>query len=214
MTARGMTSSEQAREWLQVGQSFAEPTWMQLCMQQAEQMADLVVREREVLAKLSDGVNSAPVKQPYILANDLPAERQFIWLGDRENIVVGALRDGIEALANNGYLSLDLDQRSAMRRAMGVCINASERNTRGPWVRWTGEADALNYLVDSLWQLGIIYCQGGRRYKWQTLCGAFLHADGRRFEPTIKNNRCSNKQKIKTIDESIINPLKFLMNKS
>ena len=213
LTARGLTAAEQAREWLAVGRSLAEPQWMQLCTAQAEAMADLVEREHAVLKKL-EACGKAALGEPRVVtAADAPTERQFTWLGESRGTMLGVLRDGIAHLAESGFIARDADQQAALRRALGVSVNAAEAAARGPWVRWTAEADALNYLVESLWQMELIGCQGGRRYKWQTLCGAFLHADGRRFEPSIKNNRCTNPAKREVMDTALLDGLRFLTRK-
>lgn len=209
LTARRLTASEQALEWLSVSHTLADPQWMRTCMAQAEAMADVVEREQAVRQRLGACVNTSLSGYPPMPDPEAPAERSFTWLGESRGTLLGVLRDGIGELARQGFIAPDLGQRAALRRALGVSVNAAEAAARGPWVRWMAEADALNYLVESLWQMNLISCPGGRRYKWQTLCGAFLRADGRRFEPSIKNNRCSNPIKCTLLDESLLNALRF-----
>ena len=210
MTDRGLAADEQAREWLRLARRHAEPAWMELCMQNARRMAQIVSAEREVLAVVGGSDNLAlPMVSRQVPADSL-AQRHFEWLGDRRSVPVAVVRDGIAALAQCGFISRDADQQAALRRGLGIAVNDIERHSRAPWVRWLGEADALNYLVDSLWQLELIHCSGGRRYKWQTLCGVFLHSDGTCFEPSIKSNRCTNARKRTVLDEAILNGLRFV----
>lgn len=210
LTARGLTAAEQAREWLAAGRSLAEPRWMQTCVAHAREMADLVVQEREVLELLGGSAQAAHTGRQSPPDPTGLAERRFEWLGDRKGVALGVLRDGIAELARMGYVSPDAGQQAALRRALGATASVAEANSRGPWAVWLGEADALNYLVESLWQMGLIHCPGGQRYKWQTLCGAFLRADGSRFPSSIKNNRCTNPLKRQSIDEALLNALRFV----
>lgn len=210
LTAQGLDAAEQAREWLRVARRRPDPAWMELCMAQAERMTALVQRERAVLDAVGGSEGFAEGgggrRQP---AGPL-AERRFEWLGDCRGIPLEVLRDGVGELARRGFIAPDADQQAALRRGLGVAVNAAERTSRAPWVRWLGEADALNYLVDSLWRMELLHCAGGRRYKWQTLCGVFLRADGSCFEPSIKGNRCLNAAKRRQIDDAILEPLRFV----
>jgi len=210
MTLRGLSADEQAREWLRLQRRYADPAWMELCVQNARRMAQIVSAEREVLAIVGGSDGLALSATPRSVPSDALAQRHFEWLGDRRKVPVPVVRDGIEALARCGFISTDADQQAALRRGLGIAVNDAERHSRAPWVRWLGEADALNYLVDSLWQLDLIHCTGGRRYKWQTLCGVFLRGDGTCFEPSIKSNRCTNARKRTVIDEAMLNGLRFV----
>lgn len=209
MTTLGLTPGEQAVEWLRVGRSRPEPEWLECCLAAARRMAAVVEGEREVLEAVGGSVDLATgVSAPRQPVGEL-AERHFEWLGESRGITVDVLRDGIAALARQGYISPDASQQAALRRGLGVSLNAAERSSRAPWVRWLGESDALNYLVDSLWRMQLIHCPGGQRYKWQTLCGVFLHASGARYEPSIKSNRCGNAAKRATIDAALLDGLRF-----
>ena len=210
MTEHGLTAAEQAREWLHVERQWPEPSWMEQCIGAAERMKALVEREQAVEAVVGAGVDSAIAADGRRRPQSALAERQFEWLGERQGVPVEVVRDGIERLAACGFLSREAEQQAALRRGLGWALNASERSSRAPWVRWTGEGDALNYLVDSLWQMELIYCSGGRRYKWQTLCGVFLRGDGSRFEPSIKSNRCENEKKRRAVDEAMLDGLRFV----
>lgn len=212
MTLRGLDAAEQAREWLRLGRDYPEPDWMELCVAQARRMAELVRGEQEVLAVVGTGGNLALSGAGRRMPAGPLAERQFEWLGDRRGVPVEVVRDGIAQLAARGFVSRDAEQQAALRRGLGLTVNAAERSSRAPWVRWMGEGDALNYLVDSLWRLDLIYCTGGQRYKWQTLCGVFLRSDGSRFEPSIKSNRCTNHAKRRAMDEAMLGALRFISN--
>ena len=210
MTLRGLDAAAQAREWLRLGRRHPEPEWMERCVAQARRMAELVRGEQEVLAVVGGiGDLAAAAGGRRMPAGPL-AERQFEWLGDRRGVPVEVVRDGIARLAAQGFVSRDAEQQAALRRGLGLTVNAAERSSRATWVRWMGEGDALNYLVDSLWRLDLIYCTGGQRYKWQTLCGVFLRSDGSCFEPSIKSNRCTNNAKRRAVDEAMLGALRFI----
>lgn len=209
MTLRGLDASAQACEWLRLGRVYPEPEWMERCVARARRMAALVRGEQEVLEVVGGSVDLSTAMAGRRFPSGPLAERQFEWLGDRRGVPVEVVRDGIAQLAARGFLSRDAEQQAALRRGLGLTVNAAERSSRAPWVRWMGEGDALNYLVDSLWQLELIHCTGGQRYKWQTLCGVFLRSDGSRFEPSIKSNRCTNNAKRRAVDEAMLGALRF-----
>ena len=209
MTQHGLSFAEQAGEWLRLARQWPEPSWIERCMAAAERMTALVERERAVEAVLGTDVDLAMAVDGRRRPRSAWAERQFEWLGERRGVPVEVVRDGIERLAARGFLSREAEQQAALRRGLGLALNATERSSRAPWVRWTGEGDALNYLVDSLWQMELIYCSGGQRYKWKTLCGVFLRSDGSCFEPSIKSNRCGNREKRKAVDEAMLDGLRF-----
>ena len=210
MTELGLGPAAQAMEWLRVGRSLPEPQWMETCLAAARRMKAIVEGEREVLAGVGGSEWFAEGAGPAVEPVGEWAERQFEWLGERRGVTVEVLRDGIAALARQGYISPDAGQQAALRRGLGVTVNAAERTSRAPWVTWLGEGDALNYLVDSLWRMELIHCNGGQRYKWQTLCGVFLRSDGSRFSASIKSNRCTNAAKRRSIDAALLDGLRFV----
>lgn len=210
MTEIRLGPAAQAVEWLRVGHSLPEPDWLELCNRAAHRMRDIVLGEQEVLDAVGGSVWSAEGDERRTMPSDALADRQFEWLGERRGVTVEVLRDGIAALARQGFISPDAEQQAALRRGLGVAVNTAERTSRAPWVRWLGEGDALNYMVDSLWRMELIHCNGGQRYKWQTLCGVFLRSDGTRFSPSIKSNRCTNAAKRRTIDAALLDGLRFV----
>lgn len=210
MTAHALSAGEQAREWLRLSHAFVEPAWMELCRRNARRMAEAVREEREIVEMLGGSVDFAVAGEGRRRPADGLAERHYEWLGARHKVPLEVVRDGITALARCGFIGDDSEQQAALRRGLGIAVNGAERNSRAPWVRWMGTDDALNYLIDSLWAMELIYCSGGRRDKWKTLCGVFLRADGSCYEPTIKGCRCRNAAKRTTIDEAILNGLHFV----
>lgn len=204
MTLHGLSPAEQAREWLRLMHRHAEPEWMEVCARSAERMAALVRAEREVQAVVGGCVDYASGGQRRQMPSDGLAQRHFEWLGAEKNVHVDQVRTAIGALVRMGYISSDAEQQAALRRGLGIAVNEMERQSRAPWVRWMGDADALNYLVDTLWKRQLIYCSGGQRQKWRTLCGVFLRDDGSLFDPTIKSNRCTNPGKRTLIDRTVM----------
>ena len=207
MTSLRLSPSAQAVEWLRVGRSLPEPDWLEVCQAAARRMQAIVEGEREVLESVGGGEWFAEGAEPREMPSGRLAERQFEWLGERRGVAVESLRGGIANLARQGFISPEAEQQAALRRGLGVTLNAAERTSRAPWVVWLGEGDALNYMVDSLWRMELIHCNGGQRYKWQTLCGVFLRSDGSRFTPSIKSNRCTNEKKRRIIDAALLNGL-------
>lgn len=180
------------------------------CVERAELMVRLKQREDAVMQALDSRAQTpTSIKEDEVLAGEL-AERQFSWRGAERGVHIDVLRDGIRDLANHGFISRDIEQQVALRRALGVAVNETERNSRGQWVVWQAEQDSLNYFIDSLWQMQLIGCPGDRRYRWHTLCGAFLRADGRRIDRSIKNNICRNPSKREAIDKAILAGLAFV----
>ena len=210
MTELRLSPAAQAVEWLRVGRSLPEPEWLELCNRAAHRMKDIVLGEQEVIDAVGGSEWFAEGGGQRAMPADTLADRQFEWLGERRGVTVEVLRDGIAALARQGFISPDAEQQAALRRGLGVAVNTAERTSRAPWVRWLGEGDALNYLVDSLWRMELIHCSGGQRYKWQTLCGVFLRSDGSRFSPSIKSNRCTNAAKRRSIDKAMLDGLRFV----
>lgn len=210
MTAAGLFADAQAREWLQMAHDYTDPDWMELCMARARRAMQIVRDEQEIGSQLPPGGKNAWSGRTAQMPADTLAERHFEWLGDRIHVTVEAVRDSIAALAKQGYVSPEAEQQAAFRRGLGIALNESERQSRAPWVRWLGEADALNYLVNTLWRAQLIYCSGGQRYKWLTLCGVFLKANGTRYEPSIKSNRCENGTKMSSIDKALYNIMRMV----
>lgn len=211
MTAAGLDAAGQAREWLRLAHRRPVPSWMEECTSQAERMRDLVQRERAVLAAVGGGVDLELAGSVRQRPAEPCATSHFEWLGERYGVPLEVLRDAIAALARLGFIAPDADQQAALRRALGVAVNSAERTSRAPWVRWMGGADALHYMVGSLWDMGLLFCAGGQRDKWKTFCGAFVDADGRCFnKENIRSYRCRNAAKRRVIDEAILNPLRFV----
>ena len=210
MTAAGLFADAQAREWLRLAHEYTDPDWMELCMARARRAMQIVHDEQEIGSQIVPGGKNAWAAAPSQSPAGSLAERHFEWLGDRIHVTVEAVRDSIAALAKQGYVSPEADQQAAFRRGLGIALNESERQSRAPWVRWLGEADALNYLVNTLWQAQLIYCSGGQRYKWLTLCGVFLKSNGSRYEPSIKSNRCENVRKMASIDKALYNIMRMV----
>ena len=211
MTQQALTAEAQAREWLRLSHSFADPVWMEECRRRARRMAEAMREEREILTLLGDSVESAStggaVERP---VGEL-AERHFEWLGRQKKVPVEVVRDDIARLARSGFISNDMAQQEALRRGLGITCNPAERSERAPWVRWLGDADALHYLVTSLWEMGLIYCSGGERDKWETLCGIFLRRDGSFYQRRrIKSCYCRNARKRSAIDEAMLDGLRFV----
>lgn len=204
MCERGLSPAEQAQEWLRLMRRHAEPEWMELCMRSAERMAALVRAEREVQAVVGTTVDSASGGEGRRMPSEGLAPRHFEWLGAQRGVRVDLVRTAISSLVQKGYIGSDAEQQAALRRGLGIAVNEAERTSRAPWVRWMGDADALNYLVDTLWKRGLIYCTGGQRQKWRTLCGVFLRDDGSLFDPAIKGNRCTNPGKRTLIDRTVM----------
>lgn len=207
LTTRGLTAAEQAEAWLELARQYPDPDWMERCLAAARRMTALVEAEREVRATLGTGDGSALGLDGRRRPASSLAERHFEWLGASRGVLVESVRGGIAALAARGFISPDAEQQAALRCGLGLTLNTAERTQRAPWVRWLGDSDVLNYLVDSLWEHEVIYCSGGRRLKWQTLCGVFLRSDGTCFEPSIKNNRCTNTEKRRVIDSAFLGAL-------
>lgn len=207
MTRQHLSLEEQMALWRSFYRQWPDPEWARTCLSRAREIKSLLDLERNLFPDSVDSASPAVASQK---PSSPTVERHFVWLGDRYAIGVEPLRDGIARLAAAGLLASDRDQQAALRRCLGLALNEQERSSDPPWVLWLGPADMLNHLVDSLWQLGLIHCAGGNRLKWQTLCGAFLRADGTRFPASIKSNRCTNAEKIKTLDRAILGSMRFL----
>lgn len=210
MTVRRLPLEEQMALWRSFYLQWPDPEWARICLGRARDIQSLLALDRSLFPGSVDSASSAAVSDRPLSPT---AERHFVWLGDRYSIGVEPLRDGISRLAEAGLIASDRDQQAALRRCLGLALNEQERSSNPPWVLWIGPADMLNHLVDTLWQLQLIHCAGGNRLKWQTLCGAFLRADGSRFPASIKSNRCTNPEKLRTLDRALLDALRFLRGK-
>lgn len=205
MTEQGLALERQQGLWLDFLRQLPDPRWAALCLERAEALQELLDRQRRLAAAM--GVNSASNSPAPAIPTSPFAERHFVWLGEGRGVLADQLRGGIAALARRGIIANDAAQQNALRRGLGLMLNDHERSSPQPWVRWLASSDMLNYLVESLWRQGLIYCVEGQRAKWQTLCGVFLRADGTPFQPSIKSNRCKNPHKTREIDAAILNGL-------
>lgn len=207
MTRRRLPLEEQMLLWRSFYLQWPDPAFARVCLDRARDIQSLLALDRSLFPATDHSASSIAASERPLSST---AERHFVWLGDRYAIGVESLRNGIAHLAAAGLIAADRDQQTALRRCLGLALNEQERSSDPPWVLWLGPADMLNHLVDTLWQLGLIHCAGGNRLKWQTLCGAFLRADGSRFTASIKSNRCTNPEKLKTLDRALLTPLRNL----
>ena len=205
MTEQGVPLERQKGLWLDFLRQLPDPRWAAQCLDRAEALHVLLDRHRRLLD--ATGVKSATAALPAATPVEALAPRHFVWLGEGKGVLAEQLRGGIAGLARRGIIANDSGQQDALRRGLGLMVNDQERRSPQPWVRWLASSDMLNYLIDSLWQRGLIYCVDGRRMKWQTLCGVFLRADGTLYRPAIKSNRCKNPQKRREIDTAILDGL-------
>ena len=173
-------------------------------------MGEALQEERAILGLLGGGVGNVSADTGVRRPADGLAERHFEWIGGRKRVALDVVRDGITALARSGFIGDDAVQQAALRRGLGIALNPAERSSRAPWVYWMGGADGLHYLISSLWDMELIYCSGGVRDKWETLCGVFLRPDGSRYERKIRGCRCRSETKRSTIDEAMLNGLRFV----
>lgn len=214
MVSNHQNAYQQALEWRRLAGQYTDPEWMRLCVGNAEAMVELWHRVCALDEALGQGDNFATAHNGRRKPVSSLAECHFEWLGDRggreSGVQASVVRGGIAELAERGFLSRDQEQQDAMRRGLGLALNASERSSRAPWVRWMGDGAVLNYLVDSLWEMHLIHCSGGQHMKWQTLCGIFLRRDGTCFETSIKSNRCCNEYKRQQIDTAFLNSLRCI----
>lgn len=208
MTRRGIPLERQQALWLDFQRQLPDPAWAELCLERAEALQQLLDRRRALADRAI--VKSASAASPSFLPESDLAPRHFVWLGEGLGILADQLRVGISALARRGLIANDSAQQEALRRGLGLMLGDRERRSQQPWVRWLGSGDMLNYLVNGLWQQGLIRCADGQRMKWQTLCGVFLRADGTPFQPSIKSNRCKNPLKRRELDVAFLDGLQPL----
>lgn len=214
MTRHSLSAEAQGREWIRLSHELTDPEWGDECRRRARRMAEAVREEREILSMLGGTVGDVSAAEGVRRPADGLAERHFEWIGGRQRVPVEVVRDGITALARSGFIGDDADQQAALRRGLGIALNPAERTSRAPWVYWMGGDGGLHYLISSLWDMGLIYCSGGVRDKWETLCGVFLHPDGSRFERKIRGSRCRSETKRSAIDEAMLNGLRFVTGRS
>lgn len=207
MTRRRLPLEEQMLLWRSLYRQWPDPAWARVCLERARDISALLALDRSLFPPTDHSASTADASEKPLSPT---VERHFVWLGDRYAISAEVLRNGISQLASAGLISTDRDQQTALRRCLGLALNEQERSSDPPWVLWIGPADMLNYLIDSLWELRLIHCPGGNRLKWQTLCGAFLRADRSRFPASIKSNRCTNPEKLKTLDRALLSSLRLL----
>ena len=194
---------QQKALWVDLMKQWPDREWGESCLAEAEGVEQLL-RRAVVLGVLPpadvDGRTPVPV--------DSLAERHFVWLGDSTDLRTEHVRDGMEGLARIGMIGAG-SQQEALRRGLGLMLNEVERTTAAAWVVWLGPADMLAHLVNSLWDLGVITCAGGRQQKWRTATGFFLRADRTRFDLSLKNSRCTNAAKLDLLEKAFIGPLRF-----
>jgi hypothetical protein len=211
MTDKDLSYEEQLAFWKSFLIQLKDPDWAHVCMKQICDVEAILTFKQ---SHFHDNVKSASSKTPPSRPTTPTAERHFVWLGDRFSISVDSLRNGISHLAEAGLIASDHEQQTAFRRCLGVALNEQERTSNQPWVRWIGPFDMLNYLIESLWQLQLIYFPGGNREKWKTLCLSVLQPDGTFFVTSnIKSNRCTNPEKIRILDHALLDSMRFLSKK-
>ena len=204
LAEEGTPPEQQPELWMALWRQWPDPLWGEVCIAEAERVAALLRREAAL---------SAPVPQGDVSAGqgggNAPVDPHFVWLGDRRGVLVDHLRDGIAALAAAGLVAAD--RQDDMRRALGLTVNEVERRTAVSPVPWLGPVDMLSLLVDTLWDLGLITCAGGRQQKWRTATAVFRHADGSPFKLTIKNSHCTNAAKCDLMERAILGGLRRLV---
>lgn len=200
----GTPPEQQPELWMALWRQWPDPIWGEVCMAEAERVEALLRREAAL---------SAPVPQGDVSAGqgrgNVSADTHFVWLGDRHGVLVDHLRDGIAALAAAGLVAAD--RQDDLRRALGLTVNEVERRTAVAPVPWLGPVDMLWLLVDTLWELGLITCAGGRQQKWRTATAVFRRADGSPFGLTLKNSRCTNSAKRDLMERAILGGLRRLV---
>lgn len=210
MTRHGLTYRAQGREWIRLSHAFCEPSWMELCRRQARRMVEAMADERELVAALGGGVDFASTAEGAPRPVEALAERHFTWVAKQPKVVVEMVSGGIMNLARGGFISDDMEQQAALRRGLGIALNAAERTSRAPWLYWLGGDSGLHYLIKTLWDMHLIYCSGGERDKWKTVCGFVLHADGSPFEPKLRACSRAGEQTRRAIDDAMLKGLRFV----
>lgn len=190
--------------WRSLWRQWPDAAWGEVCVAEAERVQELLRREA-ALAATPDAAAAPSVPMSSVTV----ADAHFIWLGDRHGVLVDHLRDGIAALAAAGLVAAD--RQADLRRALGLAVNDAERRSVTAPVPWLGPVDMLWLLVDSLWELGLITCAGGRQQKWRTATAVFRRADGSRFDLTLKNSRCTNAAKRDLMERALLGGLRRLV---
>ena len=199
----GTPPEQQPELWMALWRQWPDPLWGEVCVAEAERVESLLRRAAALSGSIPAGDESV-----LPLVSAVPADTHFVWLGDRRGILVDHLRDGIAALAAAGLVAAD--RQDDLRRALGLTVNEVERRTAVAPVPWLGPVDMLWLLVDTLWELGLITCAGGRQQKWRTACAVFRRADGSSFGPNLKNSRCTNVAKRDLMERALLGGLRRL----
>lgn len=215
------TPPEQQKElWMTLWLQWPDPEWGEICVAEAERMERLLRRMAAmeggagVPVQTEEAVARREVQRKVAVVPDSRlAERHFVWLGERHGLRVEHLRDGIEGLSRIGMIGSSRSQQEALRRGLGLTVNDVERQSDAPWVVWLGPADMLAHLVDSLWEMELITCAGGRQQKWRTATGMFLRADGTRYDLSLKNSRCTNAEKLALLERAFLGGLRFYLGR-
>ena len=198
----GTPPERQVALWTALWRQWPDPIWGEVCLAEAERVKELLRREAELTGTCPEGGDAKASVALTVQSN------HFVWLGDRRGVLVDHLRDGIAALAAAGLVAPD--RQDDLRRALGLTVNDMERRSPLVPVPWLGPVDMLWLLVDTLWELGLITCAGGRQQKWRTACAAFRRADGSPFGLTLKNSRCPNAAKRELMERAVLGGLRRL----
>lgn len=210
MTRHGLSYKAQGREWIRLSHELSDPDWGDECRRRARRMADALAEEREILTLLGEGVDYSSTSDGLSRPVDSLAERHFTWVGKQQKVQVEMVSGGIMNLARGGFISDDMEQQSALRRGLGIALNPAERTSRAPWVYWLGDDSALHYMIRSLWDMKLIYCSGGERDKWKTVCGFVLHDDGSPYELKIRGCSRLGAKSRRALDDAMLNALKIV----
>lgn len=210
LAEEGTPPERQVELWMELWHQWPDPIWGEVCLAEAERVASLLKREtalRSLALNASTVIGDEDTHCDRMSVTDTPIH--FVWLGDRRGVLVDHLRDGIAALAAAGLVAPD--RQDDLRRAFGLTVNEVERRTPVAPVPWLGPVDMLWLLVDTLWELNIITCAGGRQQKWRTATSVFRRADGTSFGLTLKNSRCTNAAKRDLMERAILGGLRRLV---
>lgn len=203
---QGTPPERQMELWRTLWRQWPDTVWGEVCISEAERLKSLLQREA---ALFDTDIPEAPEHPETSKPMEFSADAHFVWLGGRHGILVDRLRDGIAALAAMGLIAAD--RQDDLRRALGLAVNDAERRSLTPQVPWLGPVDMLWYLVDTLWELGLITCAGGRQRKWRTATAVFLRPDGTPFDLTLKNSRCTNPVKRDLMERAFLGSLRHLV---
>lgn len=221
MVERHVNPAQQVDLWIDLYMQHPDPDWGEKCLAEAERVKALLARIgtlRGSRVPAPEALTPAPAPQDadFALRNSpagiqnpesgfLNSTSQFVWLGDRLGYTREMLRDAISRLASVfGLIATDDSQQAALRRALGVAVNATERSTAAPRVVWLGGADHLAILVDGLFRLGAIACPDGSHDRWRTAAAIFSHPDGSPYRTTLRNSLTSRPDRVDPIDRAIL----------